>query len=620
MGVAVKGSVTDAQGKEIVSFASQHLGMGKFMFTPQPNIAYKANVEFADGSKTVYQLPRVTANGITLSADNTNASALVLQISASQNYFEKHKGQGYYIVARMGNFVAYAGQTLLTTQTYSAALLKSKFKTGVLQVTLFSSAGDPLSERLVFIDHNDPLNIAVSSDKPSYFSRGKVSLKLSAKAAETPAEGNFSVAVIDETKTPYDDNNLPTIQSHLLLSSDITGYVEQPNYYFNHTDDKKKQDLDLLLLTQGFRQFSFFDIVDNKVPQIALLAEQGLNLSGNLRKLNGIPVFKGSVRVIIPDKNFSTETVTDAEGNFAFKNVAFTDSAKVTVNARNNVDAKNLKITMADGFYPAIDKKNTAADEVLNIDSTLNPYIKNSEKQYQFNRVLKEVVIRSTNIKHVDHTSYSQLNGLPAQADHVIQGSVFKGCTNLYICISASLIGVLFRDGNFYVNRDYNQGNKNPMQVYVKGLQVDVGYLASVDVNMVESVETFFKDGFSGINQMNSTNGIISVNMKEEPKGTKMSTKDLSLLFPDQNVVTFTPKGYEKVKQFYSPKYDVVRSAQNADLRTTIYWNPVVTTDKLGTALLGFYNADSHGTYKAIVEGIDKDGNIGRTVYRYTVK
>ncbi len=620
LGIAVKGSVTDGQGKEIVSFASQHLGMGKFIFTPQPNVTYKANAEFADGSKTVYQLPRVTANGITISANNTNPAALVLQISASQSYFEKHKGQSYYVVARMGNFVAYAGQAALTAPTYSAALSKSKFRTGVLQVTLFSSAGDPLSERLVFIDHEDPLNIAVSGDKQSYFQRGKVALKLSAKAADLPTEGNFSVAVIDETKTPFDDNNLPTIQSHLLLASDITGYVEQPNYYFNHSDAKKKGELDLLLMTQGFRQFSFFDIVDNKVPPVTILAEQGINLSGNLRKLNGIPVFKGSLRIIIPDKNFSTEAMSDADGNFSFKNVAFTDSSKITVNARNNTDAKNLKVTMSDGYYAAINKSVNAADELLNIDSTLNPYIKNSEKQYQFNRILKEVVIKSTNIKHIDHTAYSQLNGLPNQPDHLVPGSVFKGCTNLYICITSSLLGVLFRDNNFYVVRDYNQGNKNPMQVYVKGLPVDVGYLANVDVNMVESVETFFKDGFSGINQMNNTNGIISVNMKESPKGTKMSAKDLALLFPEQNVITFSPKGYEKVRQFYSPKYDVIKSAQNADLRTTIYWNPVVTTDKLGNAILNYYNADGRGTYKAIIEGFDKDGNLGRTVYRYTVK
>ena len=620
LGVGIKGSVTDGQGKEIVSFTSQHLGMGKFVFTPQANVAYKANVEFADGSKTVFQLPRITANGITLSADNTNPAVLVLQISASQNYFDKHKGQGYYIIARMGNFVTYAGQTTLSAQTYSAALSKSKFKTGVLQITLFSAAGDPLSERLVFIDHNDPLSIAVSSDKPAYSTKGKVALKLAAKVGDTPVEGNFSIAVIDETKTPFDDNNLPTIQSHLLLTSDITGYVEQPNYYFNHTDATKKQDLDLLMMTQGFRQFSFFDIVDNKVPQVGLLAEQGISLTGNLRKLNGIPVFKGSVRIIIPDKNFSTETITDAEGNFAFRNIVFTDSAKVTVNARNNTDAKSLKVTMSDGFYPGIIKSQNPAEEVLNIDSTLNPYIKNSEKQYQFNRVLKEVVIKSTNIKHIDHTSYSQLSGLPNQPDHLVPGTSFKGCNNLLICISSSLLGVLYRDNYFYVNRDYNQGNKNPMQVYVKGLPVDVGYLANIDVNQVESVETFFKDGFSGINQANNTNGVISINMKEVPKGTKVSAKDLALLFPEQNVLTFTPKGYEKVRQFYSPKYDVLKSNQNADLRTTIYWNPTVTTDKLGNAILGYFNSDGRGTYKAVVEGIDKDGNIGRTIYRYSVK
>jgi uncharacterized protein YfaS (alpha-2-macroglobulin family) len=70
------------------------------------------------------------------------------------------------------------------------------------------------------------------------------------------------------------------------------------------------------------------------------------------------------------------------------------------------------------------------------------------------------------------------------------------------------------------------------------------------------------------------------------------------------------------------PRYDGPRATQTnrIDTRTTIYWNPNVITDKTGAATLEYFNADGTGTYRAIIEGIDKDGNIGRQVYRYTVK
>ena len=49
-------------------------------------------------------------------------------------------------------------------QVYNAAIPKSKFPTGIVQVTLFSDDGDPISERIAFIQHNDQLNLVVTSD------------------------------------------------------------------------------------------------------------------------------------------------------------------------------------------------------------------------------------------------------------------------------------------------------------------------------------------------------------------------------------------------------------------------------------------------------------------------
>jgi hypothetical protein len=69
------------------------------------------------------------------------------------------------------------------------------------------------------------------------------------------AAGNFSVSVVDETMMPFDDSGASTIISDLLLTSDIKGYVEKPNYYFSEESDKVNRALDDLLLTQGYRRF-----------------------------------------------------------------------------------------------------------------------------------------------------------------------------------------------------------------------------------------------------------------------------------------------------------------------------------------------------------------------------
>jgi hypothetical protein len=86
------------------------------------------------------------------------------------------------------------------------------------------------------------------------------------------------------------------------------------------------------------------------------------------------------------------------------------------------------------------------------------------------------------------------------------------------------------------------------------------------------------------------------------------------------NVVNIAPKGFNKVREFYSPKYDKPGDADKLpDYRTTIYWDPRIITDASGNSTISFYNADGPGSYKVIVEGINAAGELGRQVYRYTV-
>jgi hypothetical protein len=137
---------------------------------------------------------------------------------------------------------------------------------------------------------------------------------------------------------------------------------------------------------------------------------------------------------------------------------------------------------------------------------------------------------------------------------------------------------------------------------------------------MVESVEIFNNDGFSGINKGTGTKGVIEVNMKKTPKGEKITKEQLMDMLPKAYMVDFIPGGYSATRLFYSPKYTPGANVIATDLRSTIYWNPSVITDKNGNATFDFFNADGTGTYKAIIQGIDKDGNIGWTVYRYKVQ
>ncbi|SDD91228.1 hypothetical protein SAMN05216464_10321 [Mucilaginibacter pineti] len=622
LGADAQGNIIDDKGTEVAKLTTAHLGMGVFNLVPETGKSYIANINFADGSKASYRLPRVQAMGINLVVNN-NQDSIVVKINANDLFLQRKKNKSFYLVAQSGGVIYYAASTVLQNMVYSANIPTSKFPTGLLQVTLFSSGGYALCERLVFIQHNDQLNLSLKTDKPSYTARQNVKLSFLAKnSAAVPVAGSFSVAVLDDATVPTDENNEWTILSNLLLTSELKGYIEKPNYYFNKPDKEKLFNLDVLMLTQGYHRFSYDDILADKVPQIFVAPEQGIDVSGILRTNSGLPVGKGSVRLLIPDKNFSAETITDMSGNFKFSNVMVQDTSKITLSARNNPNGKYMVINVNGEIFQKLSKNNNIADEVVNIDSTIRPYLENSRKQAATSKVLKEVVIKAkTIVKKKSHNDYGgTFSGLSVQADHEISSAMLKDCPDLLNCLSTLAMGLTYVDNNFYVTRDYNAGNKKPVQVYVDAMQVDVSFLASMSGSEVESVEIFLKDGLSNINRLNQTNGVMIIN-KKVIKKEKISFAQLQALIPKQNVVTFAIQGYTKAKEFYIPKYDVNKSSTvGLDLRNTLYWNPKIITDKTGAATFNFFNSDARGSYRAIVEGIDSEGNLGRYIMHFVVK
>jgi hypothetical protein len=623
LGIDVKGTVVDNQGQTVCTLASQHLGMGVFAIQPEAGKTYKANITFADGSQASYDLPRVQASGITLMVANGDADNLTVRILASEAYFQANQNKNFYLIAQAGGFIRYAAQTPLQKQVYSAIIPKTKFQSGTLQITLFGPNGYPVSERITFIQRPDLVNLTINTDKPLYIHRQPVKMTLTAKNGILPAEANLSVAVIDESKVKVDEDAETTILSSLLLTSDLRGYVERPNYYFKKPDEKTAADLDVLMLTQGYRRFVFRDVLAGKNPKISIMPEQGITVTGTLRNRTGLPIFRGNVRLLIPDKSFSMQTTTNADGQFKFENVMVNDSTKVVINARDNVNYNSLMLMVDGSTYPSVSRITNLPDERLNIDSTMRAYLENSKRVYNNTHQLKEVVIKAAPApKKLGHLDHGALTGLNPQPDHLLDGERFKGCTFFISCLQSMALGLTYVDNTFYVTRDYNAGIKKPMEVYMDGLQVDMNYLQTVVSADVESVEIFFKDGMSGINQRDGTNGVLVINKKKAPKGTPMKLADLQKLLPSPYQVDLYPHGYTVVKEFYAPKYDPLKlNAGGVDLRSTIYWNPKVVTDKVtGATTLQFNNADGVGSYRAVVEGIDKDGNIGRYVYRYKVQ
>jgi len=151
-------------------------------------------------------------------------------------------------------------------------------------------------------------------------------------------------------------------------------------------------------------------------------------------------------------------------------------------------------------------------------------------------------------------------------------------------------------------------GKANSMLVVVDG--IEGGILPSAED--VETVEVL-KYASASIYGMNSAGGVLVITTKIQ-QGKEL--KDIT----SKGILPITARGFYKAREFYSPKYESATDNELADLRTTIYWNPELVTDKNGNAEFEFYNADAKGSYRVIIEGIDEKGNLGRQVYHYKVE
>ncbi|MGY3212811.1 carboxypeptidase regulatory-like domain-containing protein [Mucilaginibacter sp. HD30] len=629
MGVDMKGIITDNAGATVATISSQHLGMGTFSLTPVAGKIYKAAITFADGSKGNYDLPKVSAQDIAISVATVSPQRIVLNLLCNDAFLQKNKGKRFYIVAQNGQAIFYAAQTGALNATTYPLSITNKLPSGVAKISVLNSNGDALSERLVFINKaDDQLSLTLTTPKTVYTGRDKVVMNVSAKNAEKPVAADLSVTVIDETKVPFDESSETTILTDLLLTSDLKGYIEKPNYYFNNATDKTNSDLDALMLTQGYSRIIYKDIATNKLPSnVKFQPEDGITISGSLRTSQGMPVNRGNINFEVKDRRLSVNTQANTVGEFTFSKLYFPDSLQAVVSAKGNPNSNNFMIILnSDSFQPITASINAPA-AFLNIDSAMRPYLQNSKKVADNSRVLNEVTIRATvapKIKRASHLDNSNLTGLTMMADHTLDGNMLSVCANLFDCLQ-NAAGLTFEQDNLYIRRSYMQGDRRPVAIYVNNVMMDLSGLRSVDPKTVESVEVFLNDGVSGINRMSNTTGVVVVNSKKI-ETVKMSKDQINAvlddMMPANSGVKIKPKGFTAARMFYSPRYEVTKdSPVGSDLRTTIYWNPRVNTDPTsGAATFDFFNADGRGSYRAIIEGFDADGNIGRAVYRYKVQ
>ena len=154
--------------------------------------------------------------------------------------------------ALMSNGNIYRCDTMRAVPRIEIEMDRAAMPEGVSQMTVFDSSGRIWAERLFFIcpeqDSSDSIRIVAKTQrlKPC----GKVELELQ---AQPNAHLSFS-AMDAQTMTNGMRGNM---QTWMLLSSEVRGYIHHPDYYFEADDEEHRKSADLLMLTQGWRRYDW---------------------------------------------------------------------------------------------------------------------------------------------------------------------------------------------------------------------------------------------------------------------------------------------------------------------------------------------------------------------------
>lgn len=619
-GVNVNGKILDSKGNVVTIFRSSHLGMGSFTLMPQQGETYTAKI---DSVEKTYLLPAAAPSGVALHVNNpADKDSVYIKVLVSEDI--KSSGQVFSLVGLSDDEAVYAATLTVENGVTRAAISKQRFKSGIAHFTVFDLQHRPVAERLVFIDHHDRLKIQVETQKQAYQPRDSVSLHVQVTSADgKPVRGSFSLALTDDKQVKTDTNTLQNINTYMLLTGDLKGAVEQPGYYFNPQNPNRYDDIDKLLLTQGWMSYDWKSIFSGNY-QPAYQPEPEIAVTGQVSRVGGKAIAGLHVILLSAKKPvLLRDELTDDKGRFAFRNLPRIDTGNFLVQVKD-VKGKMFEANVTvDEFKPAgtIGLDNSLLQPwYVNTDSTLLnnnlANIKMDEMKFPpGSRVLKEVKIKA--LKTVKGSHFFAGSG--AVPDVVLDETDMRKANKMTIdeLLAKKINGFLLAPypcTGFPSSLEYQIGC-NVVVFFIDGFAVDEFYQPQPGfTDHSEYIKSFIgrftAEDVRGIEEKDEAHFSIIEITTWSGNGAFMKRV--------QGRYLYRPVPVSWPKDFYHPKYTSSTGNPLSDLRPTVLWEPNIITDTAGRATVWFYAKSKATGYTGVINGSDLSGNTGAV--RFTIQ
>ncbi|WP_421942982.1 hypothetical protein [Pedobacter sp.] len=636
-GIKISGEILDSKQKKVTEFHSNEKGMGTFTMTPHAEETYISLISGLNDSQKII-LPKPALSGITLKIDNKfKSDSLKISILSDTPLPE------ITVLGQSRGVPCFATSVRAGTTKKLLSIAKNVFPTGVGQIILIDGNGKILNQRNLFLNHQDELKIDLTTNKSDFFKRDSIAIKLKVlDNNKQPIEGSFSMAVTDDTQVLKDSLNDENILTYLLMSSDLKGDIESPNYYFHKIDSIKHEALEALMLTQGWVSYTDLAITSPKFK-----AEKDYTINGKITNLFNKPASNAIVTLLGRSKNvIIKDTITNAQGNFTFKNFPVIDSTTFVIQVKNS-KGKNgtLGIEIDEFTRPIFVPRVTPINNDIDVlqDSMAIQMVETKKQEFKLPANsgigLKEVNIVGKKIIK----GSKNLNG-PGNASQTITPE------DLYEIPKKTLYQVLREKvEGFRITLDHKTRIRDfavfgdPVKLVIDGFNLDDLYVKDSDIVanayndrhvqfLQQYLDSYNAEDIEGIEIMTYGYTMAYASTFLPPLTTaaqrsfhtfiEITTKTNSgpFLKKSSNIYLLKPVAYGSKIDYYRPKYTTSSSDSKADFRSTIHWEPNILTNKNGEAEISFFSADKPGTYTVWIEGTDLLGGFGFKTMKLEVK
>lgn len=612
-GADVSGSIVDDKGTVVTSFESFHMGMGAFTIMAAPGRSYFARVEIPRGITTQAPLPVPGRESFVMNLSGAVDHDVTWKIWSAERTTALLTGQ-------MRGELFYSETLRLNAGENSLHINTDKFPMGIAVFTLFNSGGKEQAERLVFLNNHKQLRVKLTMDKKQYSPGERVNVTVeTTDAAGKAVPAQLSLAVVDDQVLSFADDKQDNILSSLLLSSDVRGEIQEPSFYFDEKETKAAEALDYLLMTQGWRRFTWAD-VQRGDRLITYVPERIRNLAGTVVNNDGVGISSEVTLLEMGNRHRIERVRTTQEGHFVFRNIdpavpilLVTRNPGILVLQRQNVIGSSLH--GRNGAVPVslgIVRPEEAGSNVLFSGDAASQFVTMDEDVAELSEVIvtaagwsvgrREITGSVVRVAPVDITLpvFSPLLALQGRvAGIAIQSN--SGAPGAATRISIGGISSLGR------------GQGEPLYI-IDGVPISEGLNSNfspdsfIGSESIESISVMRTPEATTLFGSRAANGVVMISTRKRLPSNRPAMRKRKYRYTGTAV---SARKFSPVREFYvaPPAASKVR---RDNFRSTVYWNPLVKTDKSGTATISFHGNDAVSAFRIIAEGISNVSLVGR--------